>query len=133
MADTSLRIGIDSSPAEVGARRVIASLRAIQQEAAKTVGITVPVKIDTTGIAAAIAQANQAVRGISRTAVDLKLPVSFDLAGIDRQTADLVSRIRAEIDRSVGAGVPVETSLRVVPGGQIGWGFDRGLQRSSQG
>jgi hypothetical protein len=114
MADTSLRIGIDSSPAEAGARRVIASLRQIQQEAARTVGITVPVKIDTAGIAAAVAQVNQALRGVSNSAINLNLPVNFDLAGIDRQTADLVNRIRTEIDRNVGNGVSVETSLKVV-------------------
>ena len=114
MADTSLRIGIDSTPAEAGARRVIASLKAIQAEAARAAGIKISPRIDTSSIAAAVDQVRQTLKGISSGGVDITVPVGLDTDGIDRQTADIVKRIRTEIDRNLGDGIPVDASLRVV-------------------
>lgn len=113
MADKTLRIGIDSTQAEAGAKRVIASMKEIQREAAKTVGIKVPIKIDTAGIAAAMAEVNKALRDISGTSADVKIPVGFDTSKLDSETADLVRRIKAEVDRNTANGIPVETSLKV--------------------
>lgn len=113
MADKTLRIGIDSTQAEAGAKRVVAAMKEIQREAAKTVGINVPIKIDTTGIAAAMAEVNKALRDISGTSADVKIPVGFDTSKLDSETADLVRRIKAEVDRNTANGIPVETSLKV--------------------
>ena len=55
MVDQVLRIGIDSTQAESGARKVAASLQQIQREAAKAMGNGkgIPVELDTSGIAGA--------------------------------------------------------------------------------
>lgn len=113
MADKTLRIAIDSTQAEAGAKRIVASMKEIQREAAKTVGIKVPIKIDTTGIAAAMAEVNKALRDISGTSADVKIPVGFDTSKLDSETADLVRKIKAEVDRNTADGIPVEASLKV--------------------
>ena len=113
MADKTLRIAIDSTQAEAGAKRIVASMKEIQKEAAKTVGINVPIKIDTSGIAAAMAEVNKALRDISGTSADVKIPVGFDTSNLDSETADLLRKIKAEVDRNTANGIPVETSLKV--------------------
>ena len=111
MVDKIIRIGIDSSLAERGAERVKNALKGVQREAAQTSGAEIDITADTSGIRAGIAEVNRALGGISGTSAEI--PIGFDTTDIDRETAGIISRIKAEVDRNVGNGVSVEASLEI--------------------
>jgi hypothetical protein len=111
MVDRTIHIGINSTRAKEGAERVKQALRDVKREAALVRGAEIDITANTSGIRDGIAEVRRALTGIAGTSAEI--PVGFDAGAIDRETADLVRRIRAEVDRNVGNGVSVEASLNI--------------------
>lgn len=99
MADHSIRISIDSSGAESGATRVSRSLKQIQQDAAKAVGVGdgIKVGIDGSGAESGAARVRRSLRDIVKQALGLQsIPVGINVA--DAQAgAERVSRSLKDI------------------------------------
>lgn len=112
MVDRNIHIGIISARAKRGADEVRQALKGVQREAAQTRDAEIDITANTSGMRAGIAEVNRALGGISGTSAEI--PIGFDTSTIDRETAELIRRIKREVDRNIGNGLSVEASLEIV-------------------
>jgi hypothetical protein len=111
MVDRNIHIGIISTRAKQGAEEVKQALKGVQREAAQVRGAEIDITANTSGITAGVAEVRSALASISGASAEI--PIGFDASAIDRETAGIINRIKAEVDRNVGNGVAVETSLNI--------------------
>ena len=108
----NVNFAIDPSRAESGAKKATDSLRKVSAEAAKlsdkSVSLDVNVNED------AVRNFTNILDQLSRQARDADISVGFDTSGMDEETAELVRKIKAEIDANLARGIPVETSLQIL-------------------
>lgn len=108
----NVQFSIDPSRAESGAKKATDSLRKVSAEAAKlsdkSVFLDVNVNED------AVRNFTNILDQLSRQARDADISVGFDTSGMDEETAELVRKIKAEIDANLARGIPVETSLQIL-------------------
>lgn len=108
-------IGLDTSRIDGDVREINAAIRNVQDSVLRQGGaVEVPIDVDTASITEAADRVSRLLRDLAGRSGDAKIPLGFDLEGLDDETDEIVRRIKAEIDRNLEAGISVEASLDVV-------------------